>query len=103
MFKRKYDFAELEVGETKTFLGRLANIRSAASMWGTRYGVWLKVKKAPSGAEVTRVATSFSPQRTVRVTLDQRLQRIEDGIRFLSLLTIQLKKQIDETITGPHL
>ncbi len=94
MFKRKYDFQTLDIGETQFFHGKIERIRSAASMWGTRYGVWLKVTRVPNGADVTRVESSFSTQRKVHVGINERLKRIEDGIRFLSLLVIQLKDKL---------
>lgn len=95
MFKKKYPFDEIEIDQTIHLRGKLSAIRSAASMWGTRYGVWLTVAKVEGGAEVTRRATP-TKQRSVRVSLDQRLQRIEDGVRFLSVLTIRLMKKLEE-------
>lgn len=83
----KYDFAELEIGQSKLITGNEGNIRSAASMWGTRYGIWFTVSRVDDGVvKVTRVARAFSPKR----------DRIETALRSIAESLIEIKEMLKE-------
>lgn len=78
--------------------GKLINIRTAASMWGRRYGFWLKVIPEKNGARVFRRAEPITVKSRVNLTIEQRLQRIEDGVRFISVLLVKLYQHSND----PH-
>lgn len=92
----KYNFQLLSIGETQFTPGNPARIRSAASNWGRRYGIWLKTESVKDGCNVTRVAEPIRKSSQRKVETEVRLKRIEDGIRFLSVLVVKMKLQMDK-------
>lgn len=85
---KKYYFNELEVGESMEVVGIEGNIRTAASNWGTRYGVWLQVEKIDDGVmKVTRIDEPISPKRLSQY---ERLEERMDAMA--SLLRLVLEK-----------
>lgn len=89
----KYGFKNFHVGETTVFPLVYKNIRSAATMYGTRYGVWFNVEKRPDGFYVTRIEAPPSNKSKRKEALDIRLKRIEDGVRFCSIILVKLQKE----------
>ena len=67
LFKAKYHFKDLTIGESMRVMGKPGNIRSAACMQGTRYGLWLRVRGISANeVEVTRLAAPPSVRRGPR-------------------------------------
>jgi hypothetical protein len=93
--KNKYQFETLEIGETMFVPGKLTAIRTSASMWGTRYGIWLRVRAVQDGAMVERVESApgwqrgTHAQKKIRSVMDQ-LHEQKDALRAISLLLIQV-------------
>lgn len=95
----KYHFEELEIGESKTYICEEVNehaLRQAATNWGTRYGFWLSVVKADDGYMVTRLEGPPTRKKVRNLLLQERMKRMEDGIRFLSVMVVQVKGMIEE-------
>lgn len=92
-WEKKYNFDELNVGESVECIGVESNIRSAASMWGTRYGIWLQVNKIDDGVfRITRMAAPLQPRQ-------KRLHRIERIEQRLDAMT-NLLRLILEKLNG---
>lgn len=85
---KKYDFNTLAIGESMEVIGNEGNIRSAASNWGTRYGVWLQVQKIDDG--VMRVTRYDSPINSKRLSQYERMEQRLDAMA--SLLRLILEK-----------
>lgn len=83
-----YPFQGLQIGESVEVTGIEGNVRSAASMWGTRYGIWLQVNKIDDGfMKVTRIAEPKNIKR-------------KDGLREILLdmtqLLITIRNDVEE-------
>jgi hypothetical protein len=91
-FKRKYDFYDLDVGESMIITGNEANIRSAASMAGARYGLWLMCEHVDDDAvRVTRIECPRQRKHrgkkrleTVMIDLYHVLNDVKDGLHELN-------------------
>jgi len=101
-YGKKYYFDHLEIGESMFVAGRASNIATAASTWGTRYGIWLRVKRVEDGAVVTRLDGPIrrraveTPDRKQLRSVEDSLDELKDAIRALTMLVLQLKTQIEE-------
>lgn len=59
--------------------------------------MWLKTEKAPDGAiVVTRVAVPIGSKRKHKVTIEERLQRLEDGQRFIAIMVTKIHKILED-------
>lgn len=85
----KYKFNEIEIGESKFVHGQLKLIRGAASMWGRRYSIWLRVKKVPGGGMVTRFAAPIYSRRNEQL-------EVMDALRTLTLLVLDVKNKLED-------
>lgn len=112
-FQKKYPFDELtEVGDSMVLPKdqvKEGNLRSAAAMWGTRYGKWLRVAKlADEAFKVTMVADPPRQHKKVRpqhrppsvatLELQSTLQQHHEALRALTLLVLDLKKILLEKL-----
>lgn len=84
---KSYEFNKLEVGESVEVVGIEGNIRSAASNWGTRYGVWLRVEKIDDG--VVRVTRYDSPISQKKLSQYERLEARLDAVATLLRLVLE--------------
>lgn len=88
-YSNKYQFHLLDIGDSMFVPGRLENIRSAASMWGKRQSIWLRVVRAESGATVTRTEGPITKVR------NQQLE-IMNALRTLTLLVLEMKQKMED-------
>lgn len=95
-YRNKYHFEELTIGESIHIIGKIDAIRSSASMWGSRYGIWLRVKKAPQGGIVSRVSDPLHVETKRNLSIAERLSKQEDALRFISLMLIKIKDMIED-------
>jgi hypothetical protein len=96
-WKRKYYFDELEMGESIEIEGKYSTIYHSAYNWGVRYGVHLRVTRTASGARITRVdAPTHNRKPKTTATQTERLQKLEDALRFVSILVIRIDKKLTE-------
>jgi hypothetical protein len=88
----KYNFQDLSIGESKEVTGIEGNIRSSATMWGTRYGIWLQCEKIDDGRiKVTRVPEPISWNKKERI---DKLEHKVDSLAGLMFRVLdELKKQ----------
>ena len=90
LYEKKYTFDELDIGESMEVTGIEGNIRSAATMWGTRYSIWLQVSKIDDG--IMRVTRIEAPLRLKQKKL-HRFEQLEQRLDAMaSLLRIILEK-----------
>ncbi len=91
-FEQKYPFDELEIGESITITGIEGNIRSAASMWGRRYGVWLTTEHVDDGVvKVTRIP----------VPLERRnFRHMEEIMTSMLSLLADLQRDVQDLKVG---
>jgi hypothetical protein len=98
--QNKYNFHELtSLGDSITLprgCYNIARIRTAASNYGRRHGVWLEVSNVPDGIRIVRIAVPPSDKIGDRDSLSSRVRRIEDGVRFLCVTMIQIKNLLEE-------
>ena len=95
----KYPFDGLQIGESVEVVGVEGNIRSSASMWGTRYGIWLQCEKIDDGRiKVTRIDTPVNYKKK------KRIDRLEEKIDMLAGLLLKIHEQLKNGYdqTGPH-
>lgn len=94
-WNKKYDFETLELGETKFYSGNPKAIRTSASMWGRRYGVFLHTKvDGNRGCWVTRAEAPRRESSRRQLSIEQRLKRIEDSQRFICVILCKLKLKL---------
>lgn len=87
---KTYRFDELDIGESVEITGVEGNIRSAASMWGTRYSIWLQVKKIDDGRMmVTRLEAAAPNRRKKPLPLRELLYE-------MTKLMLEIKRLIEE-------
>ncbi len=85
----KYHFQDLEIGESMEVCGVEQNIRSAASMYGTRYGIWLQCSRIDDGyVKVTRIETPLRPRTKTLSRHDRVVERL-DAIATLLRLVLE--------------
>jgi hypothetical protein len=85
----KYHFQDLEIGESMEVCGIEQNIRSAASMYGTRYGIWLQCSRIDDGyIKVTRIENPIR-QRTIRLSKHEQLCERLDAVAQLLRLVLE--------------
>lgn len=89
-WKKVYPFEELEIGESLEVTGIEGNIRSAASMWGTRYGIWLQVTKIDDG--VMKVTRFSAPSPTNR----KRKKTLKETLEIMTELLLEIKELVKE-------
>ena len=90
IFPKKYSYDQLEIGESMEVTGIEGNIRSAASMWGTRFGIWLSVTKIDDGImKVTRVNLPRLDKHSRMDKLEKRVDAISDLLRLVLNLNSQ--------------
>lgn len=101
--RNKYNFHLLEIGGEMFVPGKPAQIRTAATMWGTRYGFWLTTRKAspadnygPTGLWVKRVEDPPRQKKRKREdkTDHQLLKELHDAVRCLTVLICQVKADV---------
>ena len=95
----KYGFQDLAIEESMYVPGDPSNIRSAAAMWGTRYGIWLSTRKADGkGLHVTRIADPpRQPKRKREDKTDrQLLKEIHDTLRCLAVIICRMETTLNE-------
>lgn len=95
-WKRKYHFDELDIGEVLFLEGSYKSLYKAAYSWGVRYGIHLKCERTPAGAKLTRVEAPAHSRPPKQLTQTQRLQKLEDALRFISVLVIRIDKKLTE-------
>lgn len=87
----KYRFNELEIGESMEVCGIEQNIRSAASAWGTRYGVWLQVSRIDDGyCKVTRISEPIHARKKELTKHEQLCERMDAMAQLLRLILDKL-------------
>jgi hypothetical protein len=90
----KYHFQDLEIGESMEVCGVEQNIRSAASMYGTRYGVWLQCTKIDDGyTKVTRIESPIRPRKQETSRHDRLVERMDAMAELLRLILKKLNDQ----------
>ena len=96
-YPQKYFFNLLEINESTMTHGTLSAIRTAASAYGRRYGIWLRVDPAPGGAHVTRMAKPLDKRTRTKLTIEERLTKVEDGVRFVAIMVTKIHKLLEES------
>lgn len=88
----KYHFQDLEIGESMEVCGIEQNIRSAASEWGTKYGIWLQCSKIDDGyVKVTRISTPLRTRVSPGISKHQQLcERLDAVAKLLRLILEKL-------------
>jgi len=87
----KYHFQDLEIGESIEVCGVEQNIRSAASMYGTRYGIWLQCSRIDDGyTKVTRVESPIRPRKRTQSKTDRLVERLDAMASLLRLILERL-------------
>ncbi len=77
-------------------LGQESHLRAAACMMGTRFGIWLSVRKVKQGFDVTRLDVPPSLGRKRKIAVEDRIKRVEEGVRFLCVLLVEVKAMIED-------
>lgn len=96
LWEKKYHYEELKIGESIEVTGVEGNIRSAATMWGTRYGIWLQVAKIDDGVmRVTRIEAPLR-ERKKKITRDALLDAKLDAIVSLQRLILERLDEIQK-------
>ena len=99
-WEKKYHFDELNIGESVEVCGVESNIRSAASMWGTRYGVWLQVTRIDDGyCRVTRLEAPVKYRQKQLTKHEQVCERLD---AIANLLRLVLEKLNGQTTNSDH-
>jgi hypothetical protein len=89
--EQRYPFNSLAIGESIVITGVEGNIRSAASMWGRRYGVWLSTERIDDGVvKVTRIPVPVSRRDFGR--LEVILTSMMDMLQEMKTLLEDMKK-----------
>lgn len=95
--KTKYNLHLLqEPGESMIIHGDGRLIRTAASMWGTRFGVWFSVNMEDGGYRITRLDAPPKKRLTRDLRLEERMDRMEDALRFNSIMLSKIHKLLQE-------
>ncbi len=90
----KYHFQDLAIGESMEVCGVEQNIRSAASMYGTRYGIWLQCSRIDDGyVKVTRIETPLRFRKRILSRHDRMLERLDAMAELLRLILEKLNEK----------
>lgn len=97
---KKYHFDQLEIDDYAIMSGDGPNIRSSASTWGRRYGIWLSVTKHGKKWKITRLPGPLNFKREAEhrryISLEEAINKQHDALRTLTLLVLGLKKTIEQ-------
>lgn len=94
----KYHFRSLDIGESME-LERIdpARVRTAATMYGTRYGVWLLVHKTGTDtATVTRVEAPPVRKKVIGDNhRDEGIRKLHDAVATLTGMFLKVQRSVD--------
>lgn len=94
----KYGFEQLQIGESVAIYGKEEAIRTSASEWGRRYGIWLQTRKALDGAIVVqRLEAPTRPTRKRKLSIEERLKQLEDGQRFIAIMVTKIHSLLEKS------